>query len=173
MQDKKNGIAKISGAVWGIAGIIMLLASAIFRLAPYALEAFNYNFLWYHWLALIFNTIFMLGVKGYLGFHKGFSPRVAARAKYLKDNYIFMNSILAPLFCMGYFKSSLKRKISAISLTIAIVILIILIRKLPQPWRGIVDFGVVAGLIFGIISLIIFGYKALSNDKFDYANEVI
>jgi hypothetical protein len=34
-----------------------------------------------------------------------------------------------------------------------IVCFVLLVRMLPQPWRGLVDAGVVAGLIFGVGSI--------------------
>ncbi|MBI4651379.1 hypothetical protein HY745_08880 [Candidatus Desantisbacteria bacterium] len=163
----------IFGAVWGLSGVMILLISAVYRLSIPALEIFNYKLLWYQWVILILNVFFFTFVKGYLGFQRGFSPRVAARARYLKEHTVFINSILAPLFCMGYFKASRKRKIIAVSLTTAIIIMIILVRKLPQPWRGIIDFGVIAGLLWGIVSLIVFGYRAFFKRDFEYSPEVV
>jgi hypothetical protein len=56
--------------------------------------------------------------------------------------------------------------------TAGIIVLIILVRLLPQPWRGMVDAGVVVGLAWGMISLILFGLQALGGERFDYSPEV-
>ena len=160
------------GAAWGFLGIVALLTTAIYRLFPIAVKAYDYAFMWYHWLFLGFIIIFMMWVKGYLVFQKRFSPRVAARAKYLKDHPVLLNSIFAPFFCMGYFHTSRKRQLISISLTSAIVVLIIFMKKLSQPWRGIVNSGVVIGLDWGIVSLLIFGFKAFFTTDFDYSSEV-
>jgi DMSO/TMAO reductase YedYZ heme-binding membrane subunit len=114
----------------------------------------------------------MAYAEGYRGFQKGFSPRVAARAKYLKDKPDLMRSLLAPFFCMGYFHASRKRKIVSISLTIAIIGLVLMVGRVPQPWRGIIDVGVVIGLAWGIISLFIFTVQAFTSKEFKYSPEV-
>ena len=37
--------------------------------------------------------------------------------------------------------------------TVAIIILVLLVQMIPQPWRGIIDAGVVVGLSWGVLSL--------------------
>ncbi len=160
------------GAYWGLAGVIILLGSAIYRLSPLALDAFSYDLLWYHWVALAVIVFFMAYVEGYRAFQQAFSPRVAARARYLRDHPNMMHSILAPLFCMAYFHANRRRQITSLSVTAGIIILVILVRFLEQPWRGIIDGGVVVGLAWGLVSLAVYGYQALTVDRFPYAPEV-
>ncbi|NRB73301.1 MAG: hypothetical protein HRU46_02985, partial [Verrucomicrobiales bacterium] len=62
--------------------------------------------------------------------------------------------------------------IIAFSLTIGIILLILLVRFLPQPWRGIVDFGVVLGLSYGLISFLVYTAKALFAPSFEVSPEV-
>ena len=38
----------------------------------------------------------------------------------------------------------------------------LLVRQLAQPWRGIVDAGVVVGLIWGVMALIAFWWRAVA-----------
>ena len=47
---------------------------------------------------------------------------------------------------MSYFYATRKRKISSLGLTGLIVCFVILVRLLSQPWRGILDAGVVTGI---------------------------
>ena len=110
----------------------------------------------FHWAALIFSVVFMAYTEGYKGFRHGFAPRVVIRANYLKDNPQFIHIILAPLFCMGYIHATRKRKVISIGLTLMIICFILVVPMLPQPWRGIIDAGVVVGLSIGIISIIYF-----------------
>ncbi|QBG49265.1 hypothetical protein EGM51_07160 [Verrucomicrobia bacterium S94] len=98
--------------------------------------------------------------EGYKGFHLKFSPRVAARALYLKNNPTPIRILFAPLFCMGFFYATKKRKIVAYSVTTMVIVLILSVRFLPQPWRGIVDAGVLFGLGWGLLSVWIFCFKA-------------
>ena len=68
------------GAFWGLAGVSLLLGSAVYRLTLVSVEALSHELLWYHWMALVLNVLFMAYSEGYQGFQLGFSPRVAARA---------------------------------------------------------------------------------------------
>ncbi len=160
------------GALWGLIGVSFLLASAIYRLTPVALDAFFLTLTWYHWAFLACVLVFMAYAEGYRAFQKGFSPRVAARARYLRTHKNVIHIILAPLFCMGYFHTTRRRQIASLSVTTGIIILIILVRLLPQPWRGIVDGGVVVGLAWGLISLAVFGFQAFTGERFRHSPEV-
>ncbi len=160
------------GAIWGFSGVILLIGFTLFRLTPIAIEAFEYELLWYHWAALVSNILFMLYSEAYRGFQKGFSPRVAARCKYLYQNPKALHILLAPLFCIGYFHVLRNRQRHIIALTTAIIILIIVIQRIDQPWRGIIDVGVVVGLSWGLITLFVFAAKAALSEDFDYSPEV-
>ena len=70
--------------------------------------------------------------------------------------------MLAPVFCMGYIHATRKRKIVSWCVTLGIVMLVLLLRVTPQPWRGIVDAGVVTGLSLGILSLLFYVWQDLS-----------
>jgi hypothetical protein len=162
----------IFGAIWGLAGFSFVLLYSIFRLTPIALDTFTYDLRWYHWAFLVINTAFMAYFEGYRGFQKGFSPRIAVRAKHIKNHPNVFHVLLSPLYCAGYFHASRRRKIVAYSLTAGIMILVLLIRLLDQPWRGIVDAGVVVGLSWGLISLLIFGVLAFTSKSFDHSPEI-
>lgn len=162
----------VVGAVWGLAGVSLLLGSAICRLLPLAMESFSYHLLWYHWITLVCVVLFMAYSEGYRAFQKGFSPRVAARARYLKDHPRLLHVLCAPFFCMGYFHAPRKRRITSISVTAGIVILVLLVRLLQQPWRGIIDLGVVVGLAWGLISLLVFSVLAFTSKVFPFSPEV-
>ncbi len=148
------------GAIWGITGVFMLLGSAVYRLTPLALAAFSSPFKWYHWLAWTASVLIMAHAEGYRGFHQRFSPRVAARALYLRDHPKALHIIFAPLFCMGYFHATRRRKTVSISLTVGIIVLVLAVHQIPQPWRGIIDAGVVVGLAWGLVSLFWFAARA-------------
>lgn len=160
------------GAIWGFTGVVTLIGLAIYRLAPRAWEALQSPLSAGHWIFLVIFALFMLVAEGYRGFQKKFSPRTAARVKYLKEHPKGLHVILAPFFCMGYFFANKKTQITAICLTLGIVLLVILVRFLPFPWRGLVDFGVVLGLTYGVVSFAIFTIKALYCSDFPHSPEV-
>jgi hypothetical protein len=160
------------GAFWGLAGVILLLAGAVYRLTPLAVDALSHDFLWYHWIALVLVVFFMAYFEGYLAFQQAFSPRVAARARYLLTHHNRLHALLAPLFCMAYFHAPRRRRIASISVTAGIIVLVVLVRFLAQPWRGIIDGGVVVGLSWGLVSLTFFGFQALTAERFPHSPEV-
>jgi hypothetical protein len=161
----------IIGAIWGILGLSYIFGSALFRLYPYAQELCGTSFAWYHWAGLVLSLVFMGYAEGYKGFQLKFSPRAAARALYLKNNPTLVRVLFAPLFCIGFFHATRKRKIVAYSLTLMILVLIFSVRQLPQPWRGIVDAGVLLGLGWGLVSIWIFSAQAFFGKRFEVSPE--
>ena len=160
------------GAFWGLAGVILLLGSAVYRLTPLAIDAFSLPWYWNHWAAFVVWVFFMAYAEGYRAFQKAFCPRVAARARYLLTHRNILHTLFAPLFCMAYFHAPRRRQVTSLSVTAGIIVLVILVRLLDQPWRGIIDGGVVVGLAWGLVSLAVFGFQALTADEFPYAPEV-
>ncbi len=167
-----NSLPGTIGALWGIGGVLLLLGGAIYRLGQLGLAAFDHPFDWRHWPALALVVLFMAHAEGYRGFQQGFSPRVAARARYLRGHPRPLHLMLAPLFCMGFIHATRKRRLTSFAVTGAIVVLVLLVRLLPQPWRGIVDLGVVAGLGWGLVSLLTFSWRALAADAFAVDPEI-
>jgi hypothetical protein len=161
-----------AGAVWGIAGVSLLIGDAVYRLSLVAIDAFTYPLDWRHWVFLVVFLVFMTVSEGYLGFQRAFSPRVAARARYLARHPRVVHALFAPLFCMGFFHATRRRQISSILLTMGIVVMVVLVRQLAQPWRGIVDLGVAAGLVWGLVALGIFSYLAFTTEAFGQPTDV-
>lgn len=142
-------------ALWGIFGFVLILCQAIFRLAPLAwrplaaghLEPYHYGL---YGASILFNGY----SEGYRAFQLQVAPRVMARASHLAQHPKTLHVVLAPLFCMTLFHASRKRLIVSWSVYLAIITLIIFVRRLPQPWRGIVDAGVVVGLTWGVVAIV-------------------
>jgi len=173
MTDASASARNTVTAVWGAFGVVAICVFAIWRLARYTLEAFEMPLTTLHWAALIVNVVFMAWSEGYRGFQLKFSPRAAARALYLyRMPTRWWARLLAPLFCFGYFQASRRVMIVTWSVTTGIVILVLLIHRLDQPWRGIIDAGVVVGLTWGVVSLLAYYMKALSTGEYPAPPEV-
>ncbi|MGD9888579.1 MAG: hypothetical protein AB7S56_04850 [Halothiobacillaceae bacterium] len=160
------------GAWWGVLGVSLLIGWAVMRLTPIALEAWAMPWGWLEWAVAVPWLVFMLVGEGYRGFQKGFAPRVAARARYLREHPVVLHVLLAPAFCMGFFHATKKRMIVSWVVTSGIVLLILAVRLLPQPWRGIVDLGVVAGLTWGLVAIVLYAVHALTAPSFEHPPEV-
>ena len=159
-------------AYWGVIGVVVLLSLAVYRLALVTVDSFRFDYEWRHWLLLVINTGFMCYAEGYRGFQRAFSPRTAARARHLRDHPTLVRTMLAPAFCMGFFHTTRRRIIGVYGLTVGIVLLVIVFHQLSQPWRGVLDAGVVCGLLWGVISLTWFSFVALGAGEFQYSPEL-
>ncbi len=150
-------------AGWGVAGVGALLAQAILRLTPRALEAFEAHRLsGLHWAFLAVWLPFMGYFEGFKGFQRAFSPRVVVRAAHLLRKPEPLHVLVAPLFCVGLVHASRRRLISSWSLLVMMIGLVLLVHRVPQPWRGLVDAGVVGGLLWGLIALGVYSVQALA-----------
>ena len=160
------------GAVWGVAGLSLILVDAINRLSRMALQAMHEPFAPVHWFALAAVVAAMAYAEGYRGFQKSFSPRSAARAYYLYRNPEPVGIILAPLFCMGFFRATRGPLLFAWVGTLLIVLFVLVLQTTPQPWRGIVDWGVVAGLSWGLVSFLLSVFRVFRTGEYPLAPEV-
>lgn len=167
-----NKFFGIFGAIWGFAGSVALIGYALWRLTPIAIDSLNYSMNALQWTLLIGNTLFMAYSEGYKGFQLAFSPRLAARSLYLANNPTLVRVLFAPFFVFGYFDAIKKRLIVTYALTAMIVCFIILMGFLDQPWRGILDAGVVVGLFWGLLSMLYFIVIAITADNYDISPDI-
>ena len=172
MYKEPMTVAGMMAASWGIIGFSLLLGFSTWRLTLNSIEALQMPLNRTHWLVFVIFLVFMVYSEGYKGFQKSFSPRFAARFRHLLYNATPIQLLLAPLFCMSYFHATKKRIIATFTLTAAIITFILLFRLLPQPWRGLLDAGVVAGLIWGMITTALFCIKVFTDRTFCYDAEM-
>jgi hypothetical protein len=110
--------------------------------------------------AYIVTCLWFAYVEGYKGFQLKFSPLVVKRSFTLipgKNGTAWYHFILAPLYSMGLMHATKKRQIVSWSVTIGVALIVAAVKRLPYPWRNIVDAGVVVGLTWGSLS-ILFSY---------------
>lgn len=141
-------------AIWGIGGVLLLLAQALYRLTPLAVEPLlDGSMTGWQWGLYVGWTLFNAYAEGYRGFQKAFAPRVVARAFYLARHPRPLFVAFAPLFCMALFYATRRRIVVSWVVVGLIVLAVALVKQLPQPWRGIVDAGVVVGLVWGVVAI--------------------
>lgn len=147
----------LAAMTWGVLWVLALLGNALYRLVPLALEPLQAGTLSGFQLGLYVGwAIIMAYSEGYRGFHKRFSPRVVARAYHLGQERKPLWLVLALPFCMSLFHTTRRQRIVSTVFLVAIVTVIIAVRQLSQPWRGIIDGGVVVGLGLGAASVLYF-----------------
>ncbi len=149
-------------ATWGVLCVLALLGQAIARLTPMAIEPWLDGSLTItHQVLYVVAIVFMGYSEGYRGFQLRFSPRVVARAFWLGDNPTPLRVIFALPFCMSLFHSTKRQMTISYSIIVMIVLLVWGVRHLSQPWRGMVDAGVVVGLAWGSLAILAFYFQAL------------
>ncbi len=90
-----------------------------------------------------------------------FSPLVVARSQTLTKNSPIHHTLLAPFYAMGLFHATKKRKIVSWSVSIGVALIVAAVKRLPYPWRNIVDAGVIVGLTWGSVSIGVEWIKAV------------
>lgn len=150
------------GSIWGIGGVIAILGMAIGRMMPMAEEALAGPLGPMEWVAVAASLVFFGYTEGYRAFQRQFSPRVVVRGLSLVEQPLLHRILFAPPFCMGFFGATRKRMTVSWVLTAGLVILILLVKQIPRPWRGIIDLGVVVALGWGVVAIVAFWARALA-----------
>jgi hypothetical protein len=152
----------VAAAVWGLAGVVALLVRAVSRLWPPAIDALAAPLDAAAWAFAAGSVLFIGFFEGYRGFQRGFAPRVVARAWHLARAPRPLHALLAPLFCMGLIHATRRRLITSWTVLSLIVGAVLALRLVAQPWRGLVDLGVVVGLVWGLAAIVAFAGRALA-----------
>ena len=134
-------------------GVVALLASSVWRLTHPVLEAASEPIASWHWIWVLPWCAFMVYAEAYRGFHKQFCPRVVKRSFTLPTDRPWLWPV-APLVATGLLHATRKRLLVSRLLVAGIVLLVVGIRFIDQPVRGLIDLGVVLGLGGGTLSLI-------------------
>ena len=140
-----------------------LLVRAVWRLTPAAVQAFTSSDLTaWQWVVAAGGVLFIGFLEGYRGFQRAFAPRVVARAHHLARAPRLLDAALAPAFCMGLLHASRRRLVTSWAVVAGIIGLVAAVRAVPQPYRGMIDAGVVVGLAWGVVAIVVFATRALA-----------
>ncbi len=157
---------------WGMMGVAAFILRALLTLTPIALEPIqNGSLSSWHWVLLCGWVVFSVYAEGYRGFHRSFSPRVVGRAMALGDSRSWLRVLFAAPYCMGLFDAPRGILIRSWVLVFAMICIVIFVRQLAQPWRGIIDAGVVVGLGTGLLSMLFLFARAIADKGNGYDNE--
>jgi len=148
-------------SAWGALGVMYILASPIKRLLPIAIQPFASpsDLSTIGWAFYAGWVAFMGYTEGYKAFQLKFCPMVVNRAMTLncapseRPKGYFLHCLLAPFYSMGLFHATKKRKIVSWSFIFGIGTIVALVKRLPYPWRSVIDGGVVLGLSWGATSV--------------------
>ncbi len=166
VTKKQNSLFSKLLMTWGVLGVVSILGNAIKRVIPVALQPFKQNDLSnFQWAIYALWSLYMTYAEGFQAFHLKFSPLVVRRAYELSNKSSILNWLLAGPFSMGLFSATKKRIIISWAITAGVFTLVQIVKKLPYPWRSIIDGGVVFGLSFGTLSILWYYLKTLVTGK--------
>jgi hypothetical protein len=162
----------VFGSVWGSFGVIYILAKAIRRVLPIAMEPFaggTLSFTPIQWSMYVLSCLFFAYAEGYKGFHLKFAPLVVKRSFTLvigtPQGNNPLNYILSPMYSMGLFAATKKRLITSWSVTIGVAAIVAIVKKLPIVPRCILDAGVIVGLSLGSLSILYHFIKSIATGQ--------
>eukprot|EP00931_Biecheleriopsis_adriatica_P006410 TRINITY_DN107817_c0_g1_i1.p1 TRINITY_DN107817_c0_g1~~TRINITY_DN107817_c0_g1_i1.p1 ORF type:complete len:282 (+),score=42.44 TRINITY_DN107817_c0_g1_i1:61-906(+) len=161
--------------VWGALGVAAYLSYGVKKVVPIVREGVAAITSPLQWCFLVATVVFFAYYEGYKGFQLGFSPRVVSRAWVVSEQFgedreagaaaPAWHKVLAPAFCIGYFHGTRKRVIASWCVTATIFCVVIGVRRLPNPYRAIIDAGVIVGLLWGTSSVLAIFVRSLRDGK--------
>lgn len=142
--------------------MLLLFARALWRLTPLAWQPIADGSLTALQIGLYAGwVVFNAYGEGYRAFQKAFCPRVVGRAHHLAQNPTLLRGLLAPAYCLSLFHANRRGLMVAWIMIGVIALLVALLGVTPQPWRGIIDGGVVVALAWGVVVMLILACKTL------------
>lgn len=161
-DSRATAVKRTVLCLWGVAQVVSVLANAIKRLLPIALQPLQQNDLSApQWALYVAWCAYMVYAEGYRAFQQKFSPMVVDRAYGIVDRANVFNTLLAGPYAMGLFGAEKKRMIVSWAITAGVFSLVKVVKYLPYPYRSIVDGGVVCGLSYGAVSIVVLTVKKL------------
>ncbi|MBL8955420.1 MAG: hypothetical protein JNK82_31890 [Myxococcaceae bacterium] len=141
-------------AVWGVLGLVVMLLEALARLTRLAWEGVVVQFAPLPFAVAVVWCVLNAYAEGYRGFQRRFVPQALDRA-FSIDGRSKLEVVLAPLKVLGVWRTDPKVMRRAWVMVVGITLLVMAVKQLPQPWRGVVDAGVVVGLGWGTVAMLV------------------
>lgn len=141
-------------AVWGVLGVVVMLSEALLRLLRLAWEGVVVQFAPLPFAVAVAWCLVNAYAEGYRGFQKRFVPQALDRA-FSIDASSVVEVVLAPLKVLGLWRTDAKAMRRAWIMVLGISGLVFAVKQLPQPWRGVIDAGVVVGLGWGTVAMVV------------------
>eukprot|EP00434_Breviolum_minutum_P015527 symbB.v1.2.013674.t1/scaffold971.1/size148033/2 len=175
----KLAVRATASSTWAIVGVILLLLNGVRRCVPVALQPFTQGLGPAGWCAYVLSGFFFAYAEGYRGFQQKFAPMVVRRALlldgdqpfhrkvpshalYLLSVEVFCGQVFAPAYAMAFFHAHKKRKAVSWGLIVGIMMIVALVKRMPYPYRAILDAGVCAGLSWGMGATLFIYAKSLA-----------
>ena len=138
---------------WSLVGVALIFSFAVFRLLARGLDTVRAGLSPGEWTGLLVLSALFLYGEGVLALQRKWVPRLFERSHRLRSEGNPLLLALAPLFGMGLIGRSWKTVVRTWLGTAAIVLAVIVVRRFPDPWRGITSFAVSLALAWAVLSI--------------------
>jgi hypothetical protein len=145
-----------AASIWGVSIVALTFVEAIYRLGVRAHTTLQTELDARDSFLLALSVALFAYAEGYRALHRRFVPHVIARAAELSASrpQSLRGWLVAPLYVLCLVQAGRRSQLRAWTSVVLIVLAVLLVRALPEPWRGIIDAGVAAALSFGLASLV-------------------
>ena len=138
---------------WALVGVSLLFFFAIQRLGSRGIDTLATGLTPFQW-GMLALSVFVFGYgEGVLALERRWVPRLIDRADELALECNPFYQWVAPLYGMSLVGAARKEMIRSWGLVLAILGAVVLVGRLPVPWRGIIDLGVAAALTWGLVAI--------------------
>ena len=141
--------------IWAVVGVVFLFGEAAWRLGLRGLAAIRGGLSPLEWIALALVTAVFVYGEGVRALQRKWVPFVLRRIDRLPAERPWRYRAAAPLYAMGLMGPPASGRLRAWAGVAAIVAAVLIVSRLPDPWRGIIDTGVAAALVWGASALVL------------------
>ncbi|HKP60227.1 MAG TPA: hypothetical protein VJV78_26060 [Polyangiales bacterium] len=174
-QPPAFGLVRVSPWAAGVFGIFVVgvtFVEAIYRLGVRAHTTLHGELDARETWLLGASVALFAYAEGYRALHGRFVPHVVARAAQLSAAPQSLRGwLIAPLYVLCLVQAHRSSQRRAWLSVILIVLAVLIVRALPEPWRGIIDAGVAAALSIGLASLVFATAAWLRGGKFSLGEQ--
>ncbi len=140
---------------WALVGVVALLGNAVVRLGRRGLDTVREGLSAGEWTVLAAVFVLFVYVEGVRALQRKWVPFVVGRMEALGRRSPLLHRLLAPLHVMALVGGPRRTVLRAWAGVAAVIVAILVLRSVPDPWRGIVDVGVAAALGWGLLVLLL------------------
>ena len=145
--------ADLAAAAWALVGVAAIFAYAVLRLGERGIETIRAGLTPAEWAALAVIAALTVYSEGVRALQRRWVPHLFERVAGLRAEPV-LHRLLAPIWALSLIAAPRRSLLRAWVGLFAIVLAVILVRRLPEPWRGIVDFAVAISLGWGLVVMI-------------------
>ena len=159
-QSEPEGWRTTAITLWAVLGVAAVLGRAVYVLGGRGLATLGEGLGPLPLTLLLVLTAAFVYVEGVGALQVRWVPKVVRRVGELRRGARRRDVLLAPLYAMGLVGGSRRTVLLSWAGVAAIVVAVLVVRRFPEPWRGIVDLAVAAALAWGTAALLIQAARA-------------